>query len=306
MAQISAALVKELREMTDAGMMECKKALVENDGNIEASVDWLRKKGLSKAAKKSDRIASEGSVSIEISDDFKSAIISEINCETDFVSQNENFQEFASKTNTQIAKSGVETTEELIKTDINGTTFEEFMQTQIAKIGENIIVRRFAKVSIDGEGAINGYVHTNGKVGVLVAAKCSDSATSKAVCEVLKDISMHAAAMKPPYLDESSIPEDVIENEKNIAIELLKKEGKPEAMFDKILPGKIKKYYEDNTLINQKFVKDDKKSIKQVVDEAAKSAGGSAEIVEYIRYELGEGIEKKACNFADEVAAQLK
>lgn len=306
MAEISAKQVKELREMTDAGMMDCKKALVETNGDMDAAVDYLRKKGLSKAAKKADRDACEGQIALHVADDGKSATISEINSETDFVAQNDQFMNFVKSTNGHIHASAVGTVEELNSTTIDGVKFEEYISSNIAKIGENLVVRRFVKVATEGAGAVNGYLHSNGKVGVVVAAKCDSEKTAEGMAEILREVSMHAAAMKPAYLEESQVPEEVVEKEKSIAIELLKKEGKPEAMFEKILPGKIKKYYEDNTLVNQKFVKDDKKTVKQVVSEAAKAAGGTAELIEYVRFELGEGMEKKACDFASEVAAQLQ
>lgn len=304
MAEITAALVKQLREMTDAGMMECKKALVATEGDLDAAVEHLRKTGIAKASKKSDRSASEGAITIKISDDFKKATISEINCETDFVSQNEAFQSIANKT-TDLIDMGVADTEELMTKTIDGTTFEEYIKTQISKIGENIVIRRFETITCDTNCAVNAYTHSNNKVGVIVGAKCDSDKTAEAVRETLREIAMHAAAMKPKFLDESGIPEEVIENEKVIAKEQLLKEGKPENMLEKIIPGKIKKYYEENTLIKQKFVKDDKKSIEQVLSEAAKTVGGTAELIEYVRFELGEGLEKKACDFASEVAAQL-
>lgn len=305
MAEITAALVKKLREMTDAGMMECKKALVAVEGDIDAAVEHLRKTGMVKAAKKADRSASEGRITIKIDDSGKKATISEINCETDFVSQNDAFDEISGKTTELIHAHEVQDSEALLSKEIDGVKFEEYLNTKISKIGENIVVRRFETISCEGSCVINGYVHGNNKVGVLVAAKCSSDDVAKAIRETLKDIAMHAAAMKPKFLNESLIPEDVVENEKGVAREQLLKEGKPENMLDKIIPGKIKKFFEENTLVNQKFVKDDKKSIKEVVSEAAKSAGGEAEIVEYVRFELGEGLEKKSCDFASEVAAQL-
>jgi len=305
MAEITAALVKQLREITDAGMMECKKALVEVNGDLEAAIEHLRKTGLAKAAKKADRSASEGTISIKISSDFKKATISEINSETDFVAQNEAFQTLASKATDLIYSEAVSSVEELMSKNIDGTTFEEYIKTQISKIGENIVIRRFETLSCDKDCVFNGYIHSNNKVGVLVGAKCDSQKTADTVRETLREIAMHAAAMKPKYLDESAIDEEAIEKEKEIAKAQLLQEGKPENMLEKILPGKIKKFYEENTLVNQKFVKDDKKSIKQVLDEAAKSAGGNAELIAYVRYELGEGIEKKACDFASEVAAQL-
>lgn len=305
MAEVTAALVKKLRDMTDAGMMECKKALVATKGDIDAAVEHLRKTGMVKAAKKADRSASEGRIAIEIDDNGKKATISEINCETDFVSQNDAFGEFSNKTTNLIHNEDVQDSEALLSKNIDGVKFEEFLKTKISKIGENIVVRRFETINCDGACVINGYVHSNNKVGVLIGAKCSSDEVAKAISETLREVAMHAAAMKPKFLNESVIPEEVIENEKSVAREQLLKEGKPENMLEKIIPGKIKKFFEENTLINQKFVKDDKKSIKQVVSEVAKDAGGDAEVAEYIRFELGEGLEKKSCDFASEVAAQL-
>lgn len=305
MAEITAALVKQLREMTDAGMMECKKALVAVNGDLEAAVEHLRKTGLTKAAKKADRSASEGTISIKISSDFKKATICEINSETDFVAQNEAFQTLASKTTDLIYSQNVSSVEELMGKNIGDITFEEYIKTQISKMGENIVIRRFETLSCDKDCLFNGYVHSNNKVGVLVGAKCDSQKTADAIRETLREIAMHAAAMKPKYLNESAVDQEVIEKEKEIARAQLLKEGKPESMLEKIIPGKIKKFYEENTLVNQKFVKDDKKSIKQLLDESAKSVGGSAELIAYVRYELGEGIEKKGCDFASEVAAQL-
>lgn len=305
MVQITAEMVKKLREMTDAGMMDCKKALVENSGDMDASVEWLRKKGLSAAAKKSGRIATEGAVMVEISDDHKSATISEINSETDFVAQNDNFQAFAKGATKHIHCTKPDSVEDLLRTEIEGTKFEEYLKAQIAKIGENIVIRRFSRITVAEGGTVAGYVHSNGKIGVIVAAKCDSEKTCEAVNETLRDIAMHIAAMNPKYLDASTIPAEVIEKEKEIGREQLKKEGKPENIWDKILDGKIRKFCEENTVLGQKFVKDDKRSVEQVLSDAAKRAGGTARIVEFVRFELGEGLEKKGCDFAAEVAAQL-
>lgn len=305
MAEISAQLVKKLREMTDAGMMECKKALVETNGNLDEAVDWLRKKGLSKAAKKADRVASEGSVALKVSDDFKKGVLVEINCETDFVSQNDNFKEFVNKSLNQVFEKNSQTVEELLKSQIDGVSFEEYLQNTIAKIGENIVIRRLINIELDQDALLNGYVHSNGKVGVIVAAK-TDTSNNQVIIDALKEIAMHAAAMKPKYLNEAEVSPQDLEKEKEIAIEQLKKEGKPENMIEKILPGKIKKFYEECTLINQKFVKDDKKSVGEYLNSVAKSINAKVELIKYVRFELGEGIEKKACDFASEVAAALK
>ncbi|WP_234697124.1 translation elongation factor Ts [Nitrosophilus alvini] len=302
---ISAAMVKDLRLKTGAGMMDCKKALIEAEGDLDKAVDILRKKGIAKAAKKADRVASEGAITIEISDDYKCATISEINSETDFVAQNDNFQALVKKATKHIHVTAPDTVEDLLETEIDGIKFEEFMKAQIAKIGENIIVRRFDRICVEGNGVVNGYLHMGGKIGVIVAAVCDKPEVCDSIKDILKDIAMHIAAMNPKYLDESSIPESVIEKEKEIAVAQLEKEGKPANIIEKILPGKIKKFVEENTLLGQKFVKDDKKTVRQVLEEAAKKAGGTAKIVEFVRYELGEGIEKKGCSFAEEVAQQL-
>ncbi len=303
---ISAKDVKRLREMTGAGLMDCKKALQEANGDMDKAAEILRKKGIAKAAKKADRVASEGVVTVEISPDFKCATISEINSETDFVAKNENFQELAKKVTNHIHSSEFKSVEELYESEIENSKFEEYMKANIAKIGENIVVRRFAKLCAKESGIVNGYVHMGGKIGAIVAATCDKEEVCEAIKDLLKDISMHIAAMNPKYLDEESIPESVIEKEKEIARSQLEKEGKPANIIEKIIPGKIKKFVQENTLLGQKFVKDDKKSVKQVLDEAAKKAGGSAKIVEFVRYELGEGIEKKEEDFASEVAAQIK
>ncbi|WP_456452685.1 translation elongation factor Ts [Hydrogenimonas sp.] len=305
MMAVTAAMVKELRQMTNAGMMDCKKALTETNGDMEAAVEWLRKKGLSSAAKKAGRIASEGAISIEISDDHRKGTIAEINSETDFVAQNDNFKSLVKKATRHVHCSTATTVEDLLQTEIDGTKFEEFLKGEIAKIGENIVMRRFVTIDAGENGTVEGYIHGNGKVGVLVAAKCDSDATCEAIRPTLKNIAMHIAAMNPAYLDEEAVPAEVIEKEKEIAIEQLKKEGKPEKIWDKILPGKIKRFLKDNTLVNQPFVMDDKKTVGQVLDEAAKAAGGTAKIVEFIRFELGEGIEKKEEDFAAEVAAQM-
>jgi len=302
---VTAAMVKELRQMTNAGMMDCKKALTETNGDMEAAVEWLRKKGLSSAAKKAGRIASEGAISIEFSDDHRKGTIAEINSETDFVAQNDNFKALVKKATRHIHCSTATTVEDLLETEIDGTKFDEFLKAEIAKIGENIVTRRFITIDAGENGTVEGYIHGNGRVGVLIAAKCDSDKTCEAVRPTLKNIAMHIAAMNPAYLDEEAVPAEVIEKEKEIAIEQLKKEGKPENIWDKILPGKIKRFMKDNTLVNQPFVMDDKKTVGQVLEIAAKDAGGSAKIIEFIRYELGEGIEKREEDFAAEVAAQM-
>ena len=306
MADITAKMVKDLRAKTGAGMMDCKKALVAADGDIEKAVSELRKRGLANADKKGSRNAAEGVVNIVISDDNKVATISEINCETDFVAKNSDFQNFVTTTTEEIQKTEPADVETLLNNDFNGAKFEEELKTVIAKIGENIVVRRFATIKTDENGVVNGYVHMGGKVGVIVAASCDKPETAEAVKDILKDIAMHAAAMAPKYLNPESIPAEDIEKEKEIAKAQLLKEGKPENIIEKIIPGKIKKFESDNCLTKQAFVKDDKKTVEEVLSEAAKSVGGKAKLAEYIRYEMGEGLTKNGCTLAAEVEAALQ
>lgn len=351
---ISAAQVKELREMTGAGMMDCKKALTETEGDMDKAVDVLREKGLGKAAKKADRLASEGLVNVEVAEDFKMATLGEINSETDFVAKNANFQNLTQSTVAHIQSNNVETVEQLMETTINGTKFQEYFNTQIATIGENLVVRRFATVKADENGVVNGYVHSNGRVGVIIAANCDSAKTAEASSEFIRQLCMHAAAMKPTYLDYTSLDLEFVDKEtvalkadlekgneelrrlgkleKKIPLfgsrlqltdEVMKQaeedikaelraQNKPEKIWDKIIPGQLERFYADNTQLDQQFtlmsqfyVMDDKKTIEQVVADKAAELGGTIELVEYVRFELGEGLEKKVEDFAAEVAAQM-
>ena len=306
MANITAAMVKELRTKTGAGMMECKKALVEANGDTEKAVEVLRKKGLANADKKGSRNAAEGVVNIEISENNKVATISEINCETDFVAKNSDFQEFVSSTTQHIQKIEPLDVDTLLNSEFKGAKFEEELKTIIAKIGENIVVRRFATIKADENGILNGYVHMGGKVGVIVAAACDKPETAEAVKDALKDVSMHAAAMAPKYLNPESIPAEDIEKEVEIAKAQLEKEGKPAQVIEKIIPGKIKRFETDNCLTKQEFVKaENKENVETFLNNIAKSVNGEAKLVEYIRYEMGEGLTKNGCTLAAEVAAAL-
>ena len=355
MAVISAQMVKQLREMTGAGMMDCKKALGETEGDIEKAVDVLREKGLGKAAKKSDRLASEGLVSVEVNPSHKEATISEINSETDFVAKNENFINFTKNTTTHIMNSGAADVEELMSTTIDGTKFEEYFNSHIAKIGENLVLRRFVTLKAGENGVVNGYAHSNGRVGVLIAAKCENEEVASKSAEFIRQLCMHAAAMKPSFLSYKELDPDFIEKEtvalkadiekhneelvrlkkplkkvplygsmlqltdevmeeakRNIEAEL-KAQNKPEKIWDRIIPGQIARFIADNTQLDQQFtllsqfyVMDDKKTIEQVIEEKSKEFGGKIELVDYVRFELGEGLEKKGCDFASEVAEQLK
>ncbi|MDR1451411.1 MAG: translation elongation factor Ts [Helicobacteraceae bacterium] len=300
MAAVTPELIKRLREGTNAGMLDCKKALVETDGDIEAAVEWLRKKGLSKAAKVADKVAAEGAIALRVSGDCKSAALVEINCETDFVAKNDSFTAFANETIGYISDLKFKTIDDMKSGSLGGKSCDDFVGAAIAKLGEKIDIRRFVNYSIVN-GVVNGYLHSNSRVGTIVAIETTAKLESFA-----RDIAMHAAAMKPPYLNEAAIPSEAIAKEREIAIEQLKKEGKPEAMLEKIALGKIKKFIQDNTLEGQAFVKDDKKSVAQALDDAATAQGASAKIVYFARFEVGEGIEKKSDDFAAEVAAQTK
>ncbi len=307
MANITAAMVKALREKTGAGMMDCKKALVEANGDEEKAIEILRKKGLSKAAKKADRNAAEGRVEIYITPDFKKGSIVEVNCETDFVAKTDEFIEFVSETVKIINENDINDVESLNKTKFGEGTFEEELKVKIAKIGENIVVRRMATIKAPENGIVNGYIHAGGRVGVLVAAECDKADTCEAIKDTLRDIAMHIAAMKPQYLSPESVPAEVVEKEKEIAKAQLLKEGKPENIIEKIIPGKIKKVFQEICATEQEYVKaENKETVAEALEKAAKKAGGSAKLVDFIRFEVGEGLIKNACNMAAEVEAALK
>ena len=290
---ISASLVKELREKSGAGMLDCKKALEATNGNIDEAIDWLREQGISKAAKKADRIAAEGLASIMI-DGNKAAIV-EVNSETDFVAKNEEFKSLVSTILKTILNSNASTVEELLEEKAFGTeeTVNELIISKTATIGEKLSLRRFAKIEKTDSESFGEYIHMGGRIAVLTLV---DNASS----EVAKDVAMHAAAMRPIYVKSSNVPTDVLEKEKTIMREQLLNEGKPEDKIDAILVGKVKKYYEEVCLENQIFVKAEN---KETVGQFVQNNGGT--IVNMIRFEVGEGMEKKEENFAEEVAKQI-
>lgn len=347
--EISAAMVKELRENTGAGMMDCKKALVETQGDMQKAIDFLREKGLGKAAKKADRLASEGLVSVLVKDNKIGSVI-EINSETDFVAKNEKFIKLVNDTIAHIQADCIKTLDELNDSKINGESFKDYLNSEIATIGENLVVRRFQ--TIENE-VVSGYLHSNGRVAVLLGAKCGKADKAK-VAEFLRNLCMHAAAMKPSFICYKQLDKDFVEKEflalkgelekeneelkrlgkplhhipefasrLQITDEILKKaedmikeelkaEGKPEKIWDRILPGKLERFFADNTVLDQRltllsqfYVMDDKKTVEQVIEEKSKELGDKIEITDYIRYEVGEGLEKKADDFAAEVAAQI-
>ena len=288
---ISASLVKELREKTGAGMLDCKKALEENNGNIDAAIDWLREKGISKAAKKAERIAAEGLAAIYTEGNV--ATIVEVNSETDFVAKNVEFTTMVDSILKAIASNNPKTNEDVLALDVEGQTINDLIVDKTAKIGEKLSFRRFARVVKSDSESFGTYIHMGGKIAVLTIV---DGASE----EVAKEVAMHAAAMRPTYTKSSEVPTDVLEKEKSIIREQLLNEGKPDRI-DNILVGKVKKYYEDVCLENQIFVKAEN---KETVAEYVKNNGGV--ISSMIRYEVGEGMEKRSENFAEEVAKQMQ
>lgn len=306
MAEITASAVKELREKTGAGMMDCKKALTESNGDIEAAVDWLRKKGLSAAAKKAGRVASQGLVGVAVSGN-KGAVV-EVNSETDFVARNDLFQKFVTEvTNVAIEKAG---DLDALKQTILPSAEKEVsaaLTDLIAKIGENMTLRRTASVAVD-QGVVVSYVHNAsaeglGKIGTLVAL---ESDADKAVLEELgKHLAMHIAATAPVCLNVADVPSDLEEREKAVVAEQARTSGKPEAVIEKMVEGRMRKFHEEIVLNEQFYIMDDKKKVKDVVAEAAKTVGAPVELKSFVRYALGEGIEKKQDDFAAEVAAAV-
>ena len=288
---ISASLVKELREKTGAGMLDCKKALEANNGDISSSIDWLREKGISKAAKKADRIAAEGVASILIKGN-KAAIV-EVNSETDFVAKNEEFTSMVSTILETIIESDVKTVEDALKLDCGEGTINDLIVAKTAKIGEKLSLRRFEVVTKSDSESFGEYIHMGGKIAVLITV---DGASS----EVAKDVAMHAAAMRPKYVNKESVPTDEVEKEREILKEQAMNEGKPEEIATKMVEGRIRKFYEEICLEEQAFVKDSDKKVREYV----KANGGV--IKSMVRFEVGEGMEKREENFAEEVAKQMK
>jgi elongation factor Ts len=289
--QITAAMVKELRERTGSGMMECKKALQEVDGDMETAVDNMRKSGLAKADKKAGRTAAEGLVAIALSDDKKEAAIVEVNCETDFVSGGDEFKAFTDGVAQRVLADSPANVEALLALPLGdtGKAIEEVRQEMVARIGENIQVRRFERKSSDG--AFGSYSH-GVRMGVLVELDKDDA-------DLIKDIAMHIAASNPTCVDESGVPEEMLAKEKEILVAQAKESGKPDEIIEKMIGGRIRKYLAEITLVGQPFVKDP----DQTVEKLLKSKG--AEVKSFNRFEVGEGIEKKVENFAEEVMAQL-
>ena len=291
MAQITASLVKELRERTGAGMMDCKKALQKTEGVIEAAIDYLRENGIAKAAKKADRIAAEGLAYIEVKGN--KAVILEINSETDFVAKNEKFVALVKNVAEAILAAEPKTLEEALQVEAQGGTIEAVINEGIATIGEKLSLRRFEVVSKTDADAFGAYSHMGGRIGVLTLVEGSTDE------EAAKDVAMHIAALAPRYLDESEVPADVLEHEKKVLTEQALNEGKPANIVEKMIVGRINKFLEEITVVKQKFVKDDSFTVEKFVA----SKGGK--LTKFVRYEVGEGIEKREDNFAEEVMSQV-
>ncbi len=346
MAGATPKLIKELREMTGAGMLDCKNALNETEGDLEKAVQALREAGLGKAAKKAGNVAAEGVVAVKVNDDNTVATLLELNAQTDFVAKNENFLNLTQEIVSHAQANNITDAETLAASTINGTSFSDFLNGKIATIGENLVARKLTTVT---GTVVNGYVHTNGRVGVLLAATCDDAVKEK-TASLLKSLAMHASAMKPTVISYTDLDPEFVESEnKAIVAEItadndelvrlgkplknipdfvsrsqltdaaiasakaafeaeLKEQGKPEKIWANIIPGKIERYITDNTqldgrfaLLSQAYVMDDKKTVEQAIAEV----DASIKITEYIRFELGEGIEKVEEDFAAEVAKQM-
>lgn len=299
---ITAKMVKELRDKTGAGMMDSKKALVEADGNIERATEILREKGLASAAKKSGRIAAEGVVATYVSDDMKKAGMIEFNCETDFVSMNEDFMTMADDFAKLASETDAADIEAFKNEEYKGITVGKAITELVAKIGENMDLRRFVKFEAE-DGVVASYVHMGGKIGVLVALKSENA--NEEVQRVARDVAMHVAASNPPFLSKDMVDQDTLEKEKEIYRVQAKNEGKPDNIVEKMVMGRINKYFKEAVLLEQPFVKDPDMSVSKFIESEAKNLG-AMEVVQFVRYEKGEGIEKKSEDFAAEVAAQMK
>ncbi|RLA58132.1 MAG: elongation factor Ts [Epsilonproteobacteria bacterium] len=352
MANFGPKDIKKLREMTDAGMMDCKKALTASDGDMDKAVEWLRDQGMGAAAKKAGKIAAEGAIGVKV--EGKKAVIVEINSQTDFVAQNDKFLTVMSDVVNHTFDNSIADADAINASMINAAPFSEYISQKTATIGEKLVVRRSALIDADENTAVNAYVHSNKQNGVIIEAKCDSAATAEAMTSALKDVAMHAAAMSPStlsykdfdptyvaeetkgrivaiekeneelsrlgktlknipqYISMSQLTEEVMTKAEDALKAELAAEGKPEKIWDRILPGKIERFISDNTtmdqeqcLLDQNFVMDDSKTVAQYIEDKAKAAGGTAEITSFTRLEVGEGIEVAEEDFAAEVAAQM-
>jgi elongation factor Ts len=301
MANITASMVKDLRDKTGAGMMDCKNALNETAGDMEAAIDWLRKKGISKAAKKAGRAAAEGLVGVAV--DANTGVLLEVNAETDFVARNEEFKTFVKDASRLALKEGGDL-EKLLASPMGGSSVQQTLTEMVAKIGENMSVRRAAAISVN-PGVVAAYVHNPtspelGKIGVLVALK--SSADKDKLAALAKQLAMHVAAAAPLALTQAHMDKAVVEREYAIQKDLALQSGKPEAVVEKMMEGRMRKYYEETVLLQQTFVIDGETQIAKLIEKASKDLGALVEIEGFVRFQVGEGIEKADSDFADEVA----
>ena len=295
--------VMALREKTGCGMMDCKKALTQAGGDMDKAVEFLREKGLAAAAKKADRVASEGVVFAEVDEAAKVGLVLEVNAETDFVAKNDSFQDFVKTTAETIVRRNPADLDALMVLKAEGTdrTMTELQQEKVQTIGENIKVRRFVRM----EGDLITYVHGGGRIGVLVKFD-TDAAAKDGFREYAKDIAMQIAAMNPQYLDRTAVPQSVIEEEKKVLLAQALNEGKPQNIAEKMVMGRISKYYKENCLVDQEFVKDANLTVAKYTEQTAKALGGHIKIGRFVRYEKGEGLAKREDNLAEEVAKMVK
>lgn len=286
---ITASQVKELRIKTNAGMMECKKALTETDGDLDAAVKLLREKGIAKADRKADRAANEGLIAATISADAKSAVIYEVNCETDFVAKNDSFQAFVGEIGDVLIKGDATDATAALELPAGEGTLAETMKAKFLEVGENLVLRRLDRLQVSGEGAVASYIHMGGKVGVIVELSTGKAETTSeaAFGELIKDLTLHIAASAPQGLTRDDISSDVLDAEKDIFRKQLLDQGKPEAMIDKILIGKVNKFYSESVLLEQGFVKDPDITVGQLVEKAGKDLGDDVAVKAFVRYGLG-------------------
>lgn len=300
---VTAQMVKELREATGAGMMDCKKALTEADGNMERAVDILREKGLSKAAKKADRVAAEGLVTIKTNADNTVAVIVEVNSETDFVAKNQDFKDFVADVAEMVLEGDVADVEALLASNHKeGKPLKDVLNDRVATIGEKLDVRRFERIATSGKVA--GYIHGGGKIGVVV--ELATDSNDERVLTLGKDIAMQVAAMNPKYISRDDVDPEYIAHETEVLTQQALNEGKPANIVEKMVVGRLNKELKEVCLVDQVFVKDSELTISKLIAKVAKEVASDISVANMVRYEVGEGIEKREENFAEEVAKQMK
>ncbi|HHV42220.1 MAG TPA: elongation factor Ts [Clostridiaceae bacterium] len=316
MAKITAAMVKDLREKTGAGMMDCKKALQASDGDFDKAVNWLREHGMATAEKKAGRITTEGMVQGKVAEDGKTGALVEINIETDFAVKNERFQTLVNNITeqaltTELGTDDIANMEKLLAEPYianQDITVELAIKEEIASIRENITFRRASRFALDDPGYIDIYIHGEGRVGVMteLVTGTDETAKTEELRDLARNLSMQIAAMKPLYLDAHSVPEDVLENEREVARAAARKDGKPEKIIENIVKGKLKRYYTDFCLKEQSYILDDNLTVQKAIAQVAKELGDTIKVTRFLRYERGEGLQKKCENYAEEIAKQFK